>query len=117
MKPPVGVTLCSINPLGGGFAAGLNWTLPTLIPRFPLGQRGKPPTGAISMGVEFLFIHLFLLIMEMIGPCPPYSPSLVLAPPLCPPDTPTPCPSLHPILGEPPIMCLKLMVSDVNIMC
>ena len=59
--------------------------------------------------------------METFGPCPPPV-SLVLAPPLCCAALPPPsaCPSLleePQVLTLPQVMCLKLMVSDVNILC
>lgn len=59
-EAPVGVTLCSINPPGGGVRCWSKLDPPHSCPypQIPLGQRDKPSTGAISMGVEFFFIHL-----------------------------------------------------------
>lgn len=111
MKPQVGVTLCSINPLGGGRCwSELDPPHSCPYPQIALGQRDKPSTGAISMGVEFFFsFTYFLLIMEMIGPCPLPPPVLSL-PHLSVLQTPPPpaCSSLHPIVGEPPHYVFKV---------
>lgn len=126
-ETPGGATLCSINPLGGGVRCWSNLDPPHSCPcprGIPQGRGTdlSPLTGAISVGWRVFFIHFyFLLIKEMFGPCPPPV-SLVLAPPLCAAQHPSPsaCPSIldePQVLTLPPIMCLKLMVSDVNILC
>lgn len=120
-EAPVGVTLCSINPRGGGGVrcwSKLDPPHSCPYPQIALGQRDKPSTGAISMGVEFFFIHLFFTDNGDDQALPPAQ--VLSLPHLSVLQTPPPpaCSSFHPIVGEPPpIMCLKLMVSDVNIMC
>lgn len=125
MKPLLGGKLCSINPPWGGFAAGLIWTPPThaRAPGASPGQRGRPPHywGHFNGGGVIFSFTYFLLIMEMFGPCPPPV-SLVLARPSAAQHSPQPsaCPSLlvePQVLTLPQVMCLKLMVSDVNILC
>lgn len=61
-SPRQGPRCVALTPLGG-VAAGLIWTLPHSCPwprgLWSPGQRDRPPTGAISMGVEFSFHSLF----------------------------------------------------------
>lgn len=64
-ETPGGATLCSINPLGGGFAAGLIWTLPThahapgASPRAE-GQTSPPLLGPFQWGRGFFsFTFIF----------------------------------------------------------
>ena len=128
MKPQEGQRCVALTPLGGvrcwsNLDPPHSCPCPRGIPQGRGTDLPPPLLGPFQWGGRVFFIHFyFLLIMEMFGPCPPPPVSLVLAPPLCAAQHPSPsaCPSLldePQVLTLPPVMCLKLMVSDVNILC
>lgn len=125
MNPPVGATLCSINPWGWG-AAGLIWNLPTHSHTPGVfgphsRQTHTPHWGHFNGGRVFLSLFFFFLTDNWRCLGLPHTP--VSSWPHLSVLRDTPLPACPPVLlvGEPqvltslPIMCLKLMVSDVNI--